>query len=290
MLALLGAFRLAPRVNRDAGVSMAIATVARGAGAEVLHPSSEEEAIAAFGDGAEMTVLAGGTIVVPEMTYAYLKPERVLMLGNAGLTGVARDGSRTTIGAMTSVQDLVELAAPLGPCAANVADGEIRAQATVGGNLCAPVGRDAPRGDLQAAFLALDAQVRSAGAGGERTDSVEDFLADKDGRLVLDISFDEPSAGGFARLDRPHTRYYSALTVCITRAGDGTVRIAVAGVDGPAVRLPSAEAKADDPAAAGQAAVADAIFADDALASAWYRERTLPVLIGRAFGGLQEDA
>lgn len=269
---------------------MATATVARGAESEVLSPASEEEAIAAFGDGAGLTILAGGTIVVPEMTYGYLKPERVLMLGNAGLTGIARDGSRTTIGAMTSVQDLVELAAPLGRCAANVADREIRAQATVGGNLCAPVGRDAPRGDLQAAFLVLDAQVRSAGAGGERTDAVEDFLADKDGRLVLDISFEEPAAGGFARLDRPHTHDYSALTVCIARSGDGTTRIAVAGVDGPAVRLPSAEAKADDPAAAGKAALADVSFADDALASTWYRERTLPVLIGRALGDLQEDA
>jgi len=269
---------------------MATATVARGAETEVLSPTSEDEAIAAFGGGAGVTILAGGTIVVPEMTYGYLKPERVLMLAGAGLKGIARNGSRTTIGAMTSVQDLVELASPLGQCAANVADLEIRAQATVGGNLCAPVGRDAPRGDLQAAFLALDAQVRSAGAGGERTDSVEDFLADRDGRLVLDVSFEEPSAGGFARLDRPHTHDYSALTVCTARMADGTTRIAVAGVDGPAVRLPSAEAKADDPAAASAAAAQDVTFADDALASAWYRERTLPVLIGRALGDLQEDA
>ena len=269
---------------------MATATVARGAETEVLSPASEDEAIAAFGDGAGITVLAGGTIVVPEITYGYLKPERVLMLAKAGLAGVARDGSRTTIGAMTSVQDLVELASPLGQCAANVADREIRAQATVGGNLCAPVGRDAPRGDLQAAFLALDAQVRSAGAGGERTDSIDDFLADRDGRLVLDVSFEEPAAGGFARLDRPHTHDYSALTVCVARTADGGTRIAVAGVDGPAVRLPSAEAKADDPAAAGEAAAKDVTFADDALASAWYRERTLPVLIGRALSDLQEDA
>jgi len=269
---------------------MAGGTVALEPGLEVLIPASEEEAISAFGDGAGVTVLAGGTIVVPEITYGYLKPERVLMLGRAGLTGVARDGSRITIGAMTPIQDLVELAAPLGPCAANVADREIRAQGTVGGNLCAPQGRDAPRGDLQAAFLALDAQVRSVGAGGERTDSAEDFLADRDGRLVLDISYEEPAAGAFARLDRPHTHDYSALTVCVARGSDGRVRIAVAGVEGPAVRLPSAESKAEDPAAAGEAAVADVTFADDALASAWYRERTLPVLVRRALSELQEAA
>ncbi len=282
------AIRLAARVKRDAGVGMAIATKALGTDTEVLMPASEEEAVSAFGDGSGVTVLAGGTIVVPEMTYGYLKPERVLMLGTAGLDGVARDGSRTTIGAMTSIQELVELAPPLGSCAANVADREIRAQGTVGGNLCAPQGRDAPRGDLQAAFLALDAQVRTTGGGGERTDSVEDFLADKSGRLVLDISYDEPSAGAFARLDRPHTHDYSALTVCAARGSDGAVRIAVAGADGPAVRLPSAEAKADDPEAAGTAAVQDVTFADDALASKWYRERTLPVLVRRALGEIQE--
>ena len=66
---------------------MATATVARGAETEVLSPASEDEAIAAFGDGAGVTVLAGGTIVVPEITYGYLKPERVLMLAGAGLDG-----------------------------------------------------------------------------------------------------------------------------------------------------------------------------------------------------------
>lgn len=269
---------------------MAGATAALEAGLNVLLPDSEEEAISAFGDGAGVTILAGGTIVLPEITYGYLKPERVLMLGRAGLTGIARKGSRTTIGAMTPVQDLVELVTPLGPCAANVADREIRAQGTAGGNLCAPQGRDAPRGDLQAAFLALAAQVRSAGAGGERTGSVDDFLAVRDGRLVLDISYEEPAAGAFARLDRPHTHDYSALTVCVARAADGTVRAAVAGVAGPAVRLPSAEAKADDPGAAGKAAIADVTFGDDAIASAWYRERTLPVLVRRALSELQEAA
>src|ERR671918_400580 len=101
---------------------MAAATMALETGAEVLQPGSEDEAISAFGDGAGVTVLAGGTIVVPEMTYGYLKPHRVLMLAGAGLAGISRDGSRMTIGAMTPVQDLVDLPSPIGPCAANVAD------------------------------------------------------------------------------------------------------------------------------------------------------------------------
>ena len=46
--------------------------------------------------------------------------------------------------------------------------------------------------------------------------------------------------------------------------------------------------QASDPAAAADAATADVTFADDALASAWYRNRTLPVLVRRALTQLQE--
>ena len=36
---------------------------------EVLLPTSEREAVDAYGDGHGITVVAGGTIVVPDMTY-----------------------------------------------------------------------------------------------------------------------------------------------------------------------------------------------------------------------------
>ena len=133
------------------------------------------------------------------------------MLGNAGLAGIEKDGSRVTIGATTPVQELVELPAPLGPCAANVADLEIRSQGTVGGNLCAGEGSEAPRGDLQGAFLALGATVRSAANGEVAEEPLEDFLPKRGERLLLSVSFDEPAAGAFAGLDRPHTHDYTAL-------------------------------------------------------------------------------
>jgi CO/xanthine dehydrogenase FAD-binding subunit len=253
---------------------------------DVLQPSSREEAVSLFEAG--VTVIGGGTIVVPELTSGRLRPERAMLLSRAGLAGIARDGQRITIGATTPVSELESLPAPLGPCAANVADTEIRAQGTVGGNLCAGAGRDAPRGDLQGALLAVGATVRSTGAAGETTEPLEDFLPQRQDRLLLDVSFDEPAAGAFAALIRPHTHDYTALAVSAARGGDGTIRLAVTGVAGHAVRLPSAEAKASDPDAAADAAAADVTFADDALASAWYRNRTLPVLVRRALTQLEE--
>jgi CO/xanthine dehydrogenase FAD-binding subunit len=269
---------------------MATASLAVTEATEVLTPASEEEAIEAFGDGRDVLVVGGGTIVVPDLTYGRLHATKALLLQNAGLAGVARDGSRVTIGAMTPIEELVGSPAPLGPCAANIGDVEIRGVATVGGNLCAGEGYEAPRGDLQGAFLALGATVRSAGSGGIAEEPLEDFLARRRERLALSISYEEPAAGAFAALDRPHTHDYTALAVSGARAADGAIRLAATGAGWWGIRLPSAEAASDDPEAAGQAALQDVDPQDDALASAWYRRKVLPVLVRRVLTELKGAA
>ncbi len=251
--------------------------------AEVIVAASREEAVDAFGDGAGVTVVAGGTIVMPEITYGRLRPARALLIGRAGLAGVQRSDGRTTIGAATTLAELEDAPEPLGTCARWVADLEIRGQATLGGNLCAPPGDESPRGDLQAALLALDAQVRWTGAGGERSEPVEDFLAaGPDGRLVLDVSFADPEAAATASVRRPHAHAYTILRVCAARVG-GELRVAVSGAGPTAVRLRSVESEGADP----ERALDDVTPHDDALASSWYRGRVLPVLVRRALDALE---
>ena len=269
---------------------MAVASVAPGAATEVLVPGSEDEAIAAFGDGTEIVVVGGGTIVVPDLTYRRRRARKALLLGRAGLDEIEQDGARITIGAMTPVQALVDRPAPLGPCAANIADLEIRSQGTVGGNICAREGYEAPRGDLQSAFLALGATARSAANGEVTEEPLEDYLPKRRERLLLSVSFDEPAAGAFAGLDRPHTHDYTALAVSGARSKDGALRLAATGAGSWGTRLPSAEAAAGDPAAAGEAALQDVSPHDDALASAWYRSKVLPVLVRRVLDELKEPA
>jgi carbon-monoxide dehydrogenase medium subunit len=260
---------------------------------EVLVPSSPDEAVALFGDGAGTTVIGGGTVVVPEMSYGRLSPGRVLLLSQAGLDGVTIDGTTITIGATTPISALLGLAEhaqALADCARNLADYEIRGQGTVGGNLCVGQGPEAPRGDLQGALLALDAQVRSVGSDGELTEPIEAFLAHRRGRLVLEVSFQRPAASAFSVLEYPHTHEYTVLAVTGARSVDGTIRLAATGLASAGARLRSAEAVASDIEAAGKAAVGDVSFADDALASAWYREQTLPVLVRRVLTQLEESA
>jgi aerobic carbon-monoxide dehydrogenase medium subunit len=260
---------------------------------EVLFPTSADEAVALFGDGTGVTVVGGGTIVVPEITYGRLEPTKALMLSRAGLDTLDAGGLTVTVGAGLPVARLVELAedvTALAQCALNVADYEIRRQATVGGNLCSGAGPDAPRGDLQGPFLALEATARSVGRDGEASEPLESFLAHRDGRLLLDVRFEKPAASAFAAIDYPHTHAYTVLAVTGVRRADGQIRLAATGCAGTGTRLPSAEAVAADPEQAGAEAPADVAFADDALASAWYRERTLPTLVRRVLSELEEAA
>jgi CO/xanthine dehydrogenase FAD-binding subunit len=249
---------------------------------EIIVAASREEAVAAFGDGAGVTVVAGGTIVMPEITHGRLRPERALLIGRAGLAGVRREHDRTIVGAATTLAELEDAVEPLGTCARRVADLEIRGQATLGGNLCAPPGDESPRGDLQAALLALDAEVRSTGAGGERTEPVEEFLeSGPAGRLVLDVSFADPDAAATASVRRPHAHAYTILRVCAARVG-GELRVAVSGAGPIAVRSRAVESSAQP-----ERVLDDVTPHDDALASAWYRSRVLPVLVRRALDDLE---
>ena len=255
----------------------------------VLVPASPEEAVASFGDGEGITVVAGGTIVMPELSSGRLRPERALLLAKAGLAGITSENGTVRIGATTPVLALVGATPePLSTFAAYVGDYEIRSQATIGGNVCAAPAAESPRGDLQAPLLALGARVRSAGAGGERTESIDDFLAGGEGRLVLELEVDQPTRAAAAALGRPHAHNYTIMAVAAAEGADG-VRVAVSGAGPRAQRLPSVEqalAGGADAAGAAAGAADDVSPHDDALASAWYRSTMLPRLVEQALGRL----
>jgi CO/xanthine dehydrogenase FAD-binding subunit len=247
----------------------------------VLVPTSPDDALAAFGDGSDVTVVAGGTIVMPELVSGRLRPTTALLLSRAGLDAITREDGKVTIGAATPVSALEDGDEPLATVARHVGDPEIRGQATVGGNLCSEASTDAPRGDLQAALIVLGATVRSGGPGGERSEPVEDFLANSSGRLVLDVSYDDaPRQAGYASVQRAHAHHYTILAVVAARR-DGELRVAATGLGPRAVRLTAVEQ-------GGAAAdLSGYETRDDAVASAWYRTRVLPRLVERALADLE---
>jgi CO/xanthine dehydrogenase FAD-binding subunit len=254
--------------------------------ADVLFPTSAAEAASQYGDGEGITVFAGGTILLPEIAAGRLRPERALMLHKSGLDALRVEGDRVSIGAMVPVATLTD--GPdemLSTVAAHVADGEVRRNATVGGNLCAPPGGDAQRGDLGAPLIALGAHVRSTGAGGERTEPLEDFLAgDRGGRLVLELSYDRRERrSATTSLRRRHAHSFAIATVAACSNADGSeLRIAVSGIGPTATRCRSVE-QSRDPADV----LKDVEPVDDAVASAAYRRTVLPKLIREALDQLE---
>jgi carbon-monoxide dehydrogenase medium subunit len=254
--------------------------------AETLVPGSADEAVELFGDGEGITVFAGGTILMPEIHAGRLKPARALMLHRSGLDELRADGDVIRIGAMVTVSQLARGDdSLLRRFARELGDREVRAGATVGGNLCATAGLGAQRGDLGAPLIALGARVRSTGRGGERTEAVEDFLAaDRSGRLVLELDFDRPTGAWSAQsLRRRHSHSYAIANVAVCASGDA-IRVGVSGVGAIPVRARSVEQSrnADD-------VLKDVDPVDDAVATADYRRRMLTLLVRRALDEVESS-
>jgi CO/xanthine dehydrogenase FAD-binding subunit len=261
-----------------------IRTQNRGMAAEALIPTTPEEAAGLFGEGKDLTVFGGGTILLPEMAAGRLHPARALLLHRSGLDTLDASGDVVRIGAMATIAAVVDGTDDLlTRFAEHIGDGEVRRTATIGGNLCATPGIGAQRGDLGAPLIALGARIRSAGKGGERTEPVEDFLAgDRAGRLVLSIEYDRSSGKcGFEIMRRRHAHSFAIANVAVCESSDG-LRVGISGIGPLAVRARTVEQSrnADD-------VLKDADPVTDALASADYRRKMLPVLVRRALDQLE---
>ena len=254
--------------------------------AETLVPRSADEAVKLFGDGDGITVFAGGTTLMPEIAAGRLKPARALLLHRSGLDDLRTEGNVIQMGPMVTVAALADGSDELlARFARQVGDREVRAGATVGGNLCASAGLGSQRGDLGAPLIALGARVRSTGKGGERTEAVEDFLAaEHSGRLVLAIEYDRPTGAWSAQtLRRRHAHSYAIANVAICSSGDG-IRVGVSGVGPAAVRCSSVEQSRN-----AEDVLKDVEPVDDAVATAEYRRRMLIVLVRRALDELENS-
>ena len=76
--------------------------------ADVLFPTSAAEAATLYGDGANITVVGGGTILLPEIAAGRVRPGRALMLHRTGLDALRVDGDRVVIGAMVPIAALLD--------------------------------------------------------------------------------------------------------------------------------------------------------------------------------------
>jgi carbon-monoxide dehydrogenase medium subunit len=145
-------------------------------------PTSLDEALqllASAGDDAK--IIAGGQSLLPVMKLRLAAPELLIDLAKIdSLRGVRDDGDAIVIGAMTPYFELVrdplvaEHASLIAKCVETVADPQVRHRGTFGG-ACSHAD---PASDIPAPALALDAEFRIAGSGGQRTVAAADFFQD----------------------------------------------------------------------------------------------------------------
>jgi carbon-monoxide dehydrogenase medium subunit len=253
--------------------------------------------------GSEARVLAGGQSLVPMLNLRMAAP-RVLVDINrvAGLGGIALEGERVRIGALTRHAEIErsELVARHLPLLATaireVAHPAIRSRGTFGGS-CALAD---PAAELPACALALGATFVLRGASGERRVAAADFFrglyetALRPGELLVAAEFPLARAGAasaFGEFSRRHGDYaIVGLAACAWRDGKDLreMRLAFFGVaDRPrlAARAASAlEGKPLDENLLSQAVAAlEADFEPrgDLHASAATRRRLAGVLLRR---------
>lgn len=147
---------------------------------EVLKPKRLEEAYAYLESlGPDGIPLAGGTDVIPSIKDNLITPRFLINLNSVnGLSGINDNGDHVTIGALTTLSDVVEsqiLAEKLPvlrQAAAQMASVHIRNIGTIGGNLC----NASPSADMAPSLLVLNARVRIGSLSGAKEVALEDFF------------------------------------------------------------------------------------------------------------------
>jgi xanthine dehydrogenase FAD-binding subunit len=138
---------------------------------QYLAPVSLEQALACLQQAAgDVTILAGGTDLMPQQQSGRLKPKRTLMnirriaelKGVRMADGVAGGGIQ--IGALTTITELMDNALLrhhlplLAEAADHFASNQIRNAGTLGGNIC----NASPAGDMLVPLLVLEAKAELA--------------------------------------------------------------------------------------------------------------------------------
>ena len=159
---------------------------------EYYAPGSLNDAVKYLSEHKDdVKILSGGQSLLPLMKMRLSKPGFVVDIGRIpGLAEISEDGGKLVIGALVTHEqieysDLLKAKCPLLPqTATTIADVQVRNRGTIGGS----VAHADPAGDWPAAVIALDAEIRVFGPGGERWIKCDDFFL---GLLMSVLEADE---------------------------------------------------------------------------------------------------
>ena len=268
---------------------------------EFHYPSTVKEALALLNryDGRGM-VVAGGTTLT---TWKDPKVTALVDITRLGLSYIKKEGAAVTIGATTSMRDLVENVAIvkhagglLTRAAQTVKSHLIRNAMTLGGHIVPT----SPWTEAPPALLALDAVVRiTSGTGKETRVPYADFVAKSEYRrlgrrelvtaIELDGAFAKAGTGwqSFRRTSSEPAWVQVAVALTRSKGGIDRARVVVGGLSSRPYRYAAAEKLLSGGAKEQFGAAADAVLADlkvepDFRSSVEYRREITGVLVRRA--------
>lgn len=165
---------------------------------DYLEPETIEETLAMLSKyNGRSKIIAGGTDLILQIRRKAIKPEYIIDITRIpGLDYITFDdqqglrfGSLTTIRALETSVELQKNYPIISQAASQLGSVAIRNVATLGGNLCNAL----PSAKTAQVLVALSAQVRIIGPGGDRTLPLEDFFTGvgetllKPNELLLEI-------------------------------------------------------------------------------------------------------
>src|ERR687892_2714381 len=229
----------------------------------VIHdyrrPTSVQKAVTAIADGgADTFFIAGGQSLMQALKARLVQPHALVDLQDvAELKGVRTDGG-VRIGAMTRYVELAgetRLApayAALVDAATHVGDRQVRNRGTLGGSVC----WNYIAACMPVVALALDATMKLASSGGERSVPAREFIGAPletkrpDDELLVSLELPNPpaNAGGAYRKWSLLNDGLPVIGACVYVETDGSgkcakARVGLGGLANGPKRSPAAEAK-----------------------------------------------
>jgi carbon-monoxide dehydrogenase medium subunit len=221
-------------------------------------PRSVADAVKLLVDlGGDAKLLAGGHSLLPMMKLRFAQPSHLIDLGRiADLRGISQAGDEVRIGAMTTEAELLRssLLADKVPLlvegAGWIADPQVRARGTIGGD----ISHGDPGNDQPALMLALDASFVLHGPKGDRLVKADGYfvgpyatLLEAD-EILTQIRIPVPPAGSgwsYQKLKRKTGDFATAATAVVLQLKGGRVAkasIALTNVGPTALKATAAAA------------------------------------------------
>jgi carbon-monoxide dehydrogenase medium subunit len=213
---------------------------------EYHAPATIQEAIALLTqyDG-EAKILAGGHSLLPIMNLRLAQPKALIDIGKIpSLSGIREENGTIVIGAMTThymveSSTLLKQQMPILPeTAAVIGDVQVRNRGTIGGSIA----HADPAGDLPAAAMALDLQLKAVGPRGERTIRAREFFVDilttalQPDEILTEIrvlAFAPRTGSAYEKFPNPASRYaIVGAAAVVTLDGNGVCQNASVGLNG----------------------------------------------------------